>query len=85
MVDSKPVAVGNAIQNLKKCIFGSNIIPHIPTSLCDITKEIPFRAVFHNNVGVITGIHNPQKGDNVGVCGNLIMQTHFGLLELLLS
>jgi len=73
MVDSKPMAVGNGFQNLKKCILCSNIITNIPTSLCNIAKEISFRAVLHDHVGVFTAIHDPQKGDNVGVRRNLVM------------
>ncbi len=73
MVDSKPVAVRNSVQDLKKGILCSNIISHIPTSLCNIGKEISFRAILHDDIGMLTGIHDPQKGDNVGVRGNLVM------------
>jgi len=73
VVDTKSVAVGNSIQDLEKGIFCRNIIPHIPTFLCNIAKEIPFWAIFHDNVGMFPGIHDSEKGDYVGMCGNLVV------------
>jgi hypothetical protein len=78
------MAMGNSVQNLQKGILGSSIIANIPSPLCDIRKEISFWAVFHDDIGVLRGIHDSEKGNDIGVLRDLIVEAHLSLLKQLL-
>lgn len=79
------VAVGDGIQDLEENILCCLVISDIATVLGDVQEEISLWAVFHNDVGAILVVEDPQKGNNVWVCRDLVMQAHLSVLEVLLS
>ena len=85
MVDTESVAVGDGIQDLEEHILCCLVISDITAVLGDVQEEIPFWAVFHDNVGAVLVIEDPQQGNNVWVCRDLVMQAHLSVLEVLLS
>lgn len=85
VVDTVSVAVGDGIQDLEENILCCLVISDITAVLGDVQEEISLWAVFHNDVGAILVVEDSQKGNNVWVCRDLVMQAHLSVLEVLLS
>lgn len=85
VVDTVSVAVGNGIQNLEEYILCCLVVSDITAVLGDVQEEISLWAVFHDDVGAVLMVEDPQKGNNVWVCRDLVMQAHLSVLEVLLS
>ena len=79
------VAVGNGIQNLNENVLCGLVVSNVAAVLGDVLEEISLWAVFHNDVGAVWVVEDSQKGNNIWMCRDLVVQSHLCVLEVLLS
>lgn len=80
MVDSEGVAELHGIQELEKHTLDQGVVANKVPFVGDTGEEIPFRAVFHDDVGTVLGIHDAGKGHDVGMLAGQVVQTDLTLL-----
>jgi CO dehydrogenase/acetyl-CoA synthase beta subunit len=85
VVDSNRVAVFNSIQNLEESTLSPVIVTNELALLSDVGEQVTFRAVLHDNVCAIRGIHDLDQRNNVGVRASLVVELDLALLELALA
>lgn len=74
VVNSQTVAVFHGIQYLEKGPLDKSIIADIPPFFRDIGEEVPFSAIFQDNIGAVLVIDNFEHGHYVRVGGCSIME-----------
>ena len=85
VVDTVSVTMGNGIQDLEENILCCLVVSDITAVFGNVQEEISLWAVFHDDVSAVLVVEDPQKGNNVWVCRDLVMQAHLSVLEVLLS
>ena len=81
MVDPNRMAISYGIEDLEEGILDQSVVANIKTLLSDTREKVTLRAVLQNYVCAVLGVHDPNKGHNVGMVAGFVVKLYLPLLK----